>query len=387
VAVFIDSSSNYGRGVLEGTAEYLETHGPWSVFLKPHAIGPLNPAWLRRWTGDGIIAFVEHAEIAHRLCRRGIPVVEVYGHLPDLGVPSFGSDDEAIGRLAAEHLLDRGFSKFAFVGYPKQSWSVRRQRGFAATVSAVDCSCEIFEHPRAFDSLSEWERSQERLTHWLLGQPRPLGVMACSDRQAQRVLDACRRIGLAIPDELAVIGVDNDQVLCQLADPPLSSVADNPAQIGYEAAELLDAIMSGKRRRTDAGGRLIPPRGVVTRRSTDVTVADDSIIAAALSFIREHACEDINATSLSRRFPLSRSAFYRRFVEATRRTPHEEILRTRIERAQQLLTDTDRPVAEIARLTGFEYPEYLGAVFKRRTGMSPGEFRERQRPRNYRRRD
>jgi LacI family transcriptional regulator len=211
--------------------------------------------------------------------------------------------------------------------------------------------------------------------------------MACSDRQAQRVLDACRRIGLAIPDELAVIGVDNDLVLCQLADPQLSSVADNPAQIGFEAAELLDAIMSGKRRRTDAGGRLIPPRGVVTRRSTDVTVTDDRIIAAALSFIREHACEDINATSLSRRFPLSRSAFYRRFVEATRRTPHEEILRARIDRAQQLLTDTDRPVAEIARLTGFDYPEYLGAVFKRRTGMSPGEFRERQRPRSYRRRD
>ncbi len=380
VAILVDTGGNYGRGLVEGIATYLATHGPWSVYLDPHATGRLDSSWLRSWNGDGILAFIEHRGIEAALIRRGIPVVEMYGHLPDLRLPSICSDDVAIGELAVNHFIQRGLLHFAFTGYPDQPWSARRREGFAAGVKAAGYPCATLDYPRSFKSVIAWERAQERLTEWLARQPRPLGVMACSDRHAQRVLDACRRLKLSVPDEVAVIGVDDDVAICQLADPPLSSVSDNPVKIGYDAAQMLDDLMSRRIDPATIGRVLVPPRCVVARRSTDVKASGDELVADVLRFIREHACQNINVDTLLRKFPSSRSALFRRFRQATGRTMHEEILRVRLEQVQHLLVHTQRPVVEIAYLTGFEHAEYLGAVFKRRMGVSPGGFRNQHRP-------
>ena len=290
-----------------------------------------------------------------------------------------GNDDAAIGRLAAEHLLDRRLRHFVFSGYRGHGWVEGRCRGFTQALARAGFTCDCWDSPRSFSSLRSWENAQDELASKLRRQPRPMGLMACSDRHAQCVLDACRRAGLRVPDDVAVIGTDNDTVICRLSQPPLSSVADNPRRIGFEAARLLERIIRQKADPARRSPILVPPLGVVTRRSTETIVTDDALMAAAIRFIREHACEDINAHTVWRRFPLSRSAFYRRFRTALGRSPHEEIVRTRLDRVKEMLVDSRLPIAELARLAGFEHPEYLGVVFKRSTGLTPGEYRARHR--------
>ncbi len=375
VAVFVDGAGNYGRGLLEGIADYLQVGGPWSVFVESHATGVFDTDWLRRWRGDGVLAFIDDRGATARLSRLRVPVVETYGYLAELNIPRVCNDDVAIGRLAAEHLLDRRLRHFVFSGYLGHSWVEGRRRGFADAVARAGFPCDFWDSPRSFSSLRSWENAQDELTSRLSRQPLPLGFMACSDRHAQRVLDACRRAGLRVPDDVAVIGTDNDAAICRLSQPPLSSVADNPRRIGFEAARLLERIIRKKADPTRCRPILVPPLGVVMRRSTETTATDDMLVAAALRFIREHACADINAHTVWRRFPLSRSAFYRRFRQALGRSPHEEILRMRLDRVKEMLVDSHSSIAELARLTGFEHPEYLGVVFKRRTGLTPGEYR------------
>lgn len=252
-------------------------------------------------------------------------------------------------------------------------WAELRRRGFYDAVAEAGCACQARHHARSFGSLNDWEEAQQELTAWLARLPKPLGLMACSDRHAQNVLDACRRAGIAVPDEVAVIGSDNDEAICRLTDPSLSSVADNPGKIGYEAAGLLDQLMAGHT--APPRPLLIPPRGIATRRSTDMIVIEDKLVTRALRFIREHACEPIDVNTVVRTIPLSRSALYRRFRKAVGQSPHEQILRVRLDRVKQLLTQTSLSVARVAALAGFQHPEYMAAAFKRETGMTPGGYR------------
>jgi LacI family transcriptional regulator len=380
VAVFVDTVGSYGRRLLEGIADYLETHPQWSIYLQPRATGQFDPTWLRRWKGDGVLAFVEDRESLLRLRRRGIPVVETYGHLGDLKTPCVSNDDRAVGRMAAEHLLARRFEHFAFSGYPDQPWCERRFEGFCETLRNAGRDCVRWRHPRSFRIVDEWEKAQRELAEWIAALPQPLGVMACSDRHALNVLDACRRAKRTIPDQAAVIGVDNDPSICRLASPPLSSVADNPHKIGYEAAKLLDRLMLGEPSQKIACTALVPPLGVIARRSTDVTVTDDPMVREVLQYIRVHACEDINVATILKRLPISRSAFYRRFQRAVGRPLHEQLLLTRLHRVKEMAAQTALPLAQIAPHAGFEHVEYMGAAFKRVFGMTPGEYRKTHRP-------
>ena len=340
VGIFVDSAGSYGRGLLEGIADYLlELAEPWSVFVERHATGTFDLNWIRRWRGNGILAFIEDPRAPALFSRLRIPIVETYGHLTALRVPQVRNDDEAIGRMSAEHLLARRFRHFAYIGYPENPLSERRRQGFVQTVIQAGCSCQCRDHPRSFPSLHSWKKAQGKLAAWLRRQPRPLGVMACSDRQAQRVLDACRRASALVPDEVSVIGVDNDMALCLLSQPSLSSVAENPRRSGFEAARLLDRIMRGEVSPAGDSPILIPPLGVITRRSTETTVTEDALVAEALRFIREHASENIDANTVLRHFSLSRSSFYLRFRKALGHPPHEEILRLRLDRLKGLLAD------------------------------------------------
>jgi LacI family transcriptional regulator len=203
--------------------------------------------------------------------------------------------------------------------------------------------------------------------------------MACNDIRGQQVLTACRAIGVAVPDEVAVLGVDNDEVLCDLADPPLSSIIPDTRRIGYEAAACLDRMMCGEP--PPGPTTVIPPLGVVTRRSTDVLAVDDRALAHAARFIRERACEGITVQDILDGIPLSRSVFERRFLKTFGRTPKAEIVRTQLRRVMQLLAETDLPLKQIADRTGFEHPEYMSAAFKKRTGLTPGVYRRSVRER------
>ena len=379
VAVCVDKSRSYGRGILRGIARYVETYGRWSLYIDPESAGTYSENWLRDWKGDGILAYIETSDLARRFLRSGIPTVELFGHRIDLRIPQVCSDDEAIGRRAAEHFLERQFRRFAFIGYPGEPWVDRRFAGFSRAVGTRGFSCEWFSCDHSPGSPSRWEKAQQRLTEWLRGLPKPIGLMACSDRPAQRVLDACRRAALEVPEEIAVIGVDNDEETCRLSDPPLSSVIDDPARIGFEAARLLDRMISGRLKPRGLAPVLIPPLGVEARRSTDVTAVEDRMVSQAMRSIRRSACEGLRVEDLIGEAHVSRSVFYRRFQGALGRTPHEELLRVKLDRVKALLLQTRLSVEEISSLAGFDHSEYLSVAFRREAGTTPGAYRRRHR--------
>ncbi len=379
VALLIESSRAYGRGLLTGISRYVRQHGPWSIFLQERSLGESSPGWLRTWQGDGMIARVDNRPLAEAICRLGLPTVDVRFAVADLCLPSVRTNDEEIARLAAEHLMERGFQHFAFCGFNGADFSDLRRDYFVRHLQKAGFICEVFDdpqRPRQAGTLRHEEHGlkyEDRVVRWLAKLPRPIGLMACNDVRGQQVLNACRAIGVAVPDDIAVIGVDNDVILCELSDPPLSSVMPNCERIGYEAAGLLAALMNGGQ--APATPLYVEPAGIVTRRSTEVLAIEDRHIATAARYIREHACAGITVTDVLRQVPLSRSTLERRYVQMLGRSPKEDILRARLNRAKQLLVETDFALPLIAEKIGFEHPEYLNVIFKKKTGLTPGQYR------------
>jgi LacI family transcriptional regulator len=374
VALLIETSNAYSRGVLEGVIDYMRQHEPWSITLPEQERGASPPDWLSRWRGDGIIARIETDEIARAVRQTKLPVVDVSAarHLPD--IPWVETDDQAIARLAAEHLLERGFRHLAFCGDAGFNWSVWRGQHFEQIVLKAGSQCHVHESIPRMDTSYSWNREKQRLMTWLKRLPRPIGIMACYDIKAQQLLDVCRELEIAVPEEMAVIGVDNDRLLCDLADPPLSSVICNTRRAGYEAASLLDRMMSGETMAPEA--RLLEPLGIETRQSTDILAIDDPDVAIAIRFIREHACRGIDVSDVLRQVPLSRRVLENRFRKILGRTPHQEITRLRIDRVKQLLAETDLPLSGIASRTGFQHDEYMTVAFKKQVGIPPSKFRQ-----------
>ncbi|MDP3069987.1 MAG: DNA-binding transcriptional regulator [Opitutaceae bacterium] len=379
VAVCVDKARNYGRKVLQGIADYAETVGRWSLDVDSDATGSYSAGWLEHWRGDGILAYVESRATARRLRASRIPVVEVFGHHLNLHLPQVGNDDEAIGRAAADHLLSCRFKHFAFCGYRREPWSERRRLGFERTIARNGFSTARHDSPRRLATLAEGQRNRECLMAWLGTLPKPVAIMACSDRQGVRVLDACRRLKLVSPEEVAVIGVDNDEETCRLTDPPLSSVRDDARKVGFEAARLLDHLMATRRPGRETLPLLIPPHGIAVRRSTEVTAVDDPLIASTMRCIREQACGGLQVADLLAQFRVSRSVLYRRFHDSLNRSPHDEILRVQLERAKRLLDESDFTLERIAELCGFQHSEYLSVAFRRKLGLTPGEYRRQLR--------
>jgi LacI family transcriptional regulator len=373
VALIVEMSGTYGRRILEGIAAYLRSHRPWSVFLEQRELRAPPPPWLLRERWDGIICRSTTPALARAFLRRRIPAVDLNDLYGGLGLPRIWSDMAAIGRLGAEHLLERGYRHFAFCGFSGETWSDGRRDGFAAAVGKAGFRCRVHESPWRGRGALRWDRDQDRLARWIASLPRPVGLMACNDVRGQQAIDACHRAGAVVPEEVAVIGVDDEAELCVLCDPPLSSVAPDPRRIGLEAADLLDRLMSGEA--PPSGERLIPPLGAVTRVSTDSLGVADPVVAAAVAAIRRHAASGIRADDVAARVSVSRSVLERRFRKFLGRSPQEEIRRVRIKRAKELLRGTDLSLEAIAGLCGFVHPEYLSVVFKRLTGITPGRYR------------
>ncbi|HVW02320.1 MAG TPA: DNA-binding transcriptional regulator [Planctomycetaceae bacterium] len=372
VMLIVETSMIYGREVLRGINRYVVTHQPWSLSLEPQDLMVAPPAWLDSWDG-GVISRSTTPWLAEKLQHLQIPTVDLTDIYTRTPFPHIWTDHHQVGRLAASHLLERGFRHFAFCGFAQHEWSSRRHGGFREAIGQAGLDCAYDESPWATSGDYSWEEQQEQLAVWIQSLPKPVGVMACNDRRGQQVLDACRRIEVAVPEEVAVIGVDNDELLCDLCDPPLSSVVPNAERVGYEAAALLDRLMRGET--LEQSEWLIEPLGIITRQSTDVLAIDDRQVASAVRFIREHACEGIGVDDVLRHVPLSRSVLERRFRKYLKRSPQIEIRSVQMKRVKQLLAETDLPLERIASLAGFEHPEYMSVVFKRETGQTPGQYR------------
>lgn len=356
----------------------MRMHDDWSVFLEQRDLRKKPPSWLAEWTGDGIISRATTPDLIKAVATTGVPLVELTDRWEDSKLLQVRSDDSAIGRMAAEHLLERGFQRFGFCGFTGEAWSKRRQDAFVETLSRAGFVCDIYNSPWHGPSVGSWEEVQRKLTKWLKQFPRPFAVMACNDMRGQHLLDACSKAELAVPEDVAVVGVDNDELLCRICAPPLSSVIPNAETIGFRAADLLSQIMNGKS--IVKSSQLISPIGIATRQSTDVVAIDDPHVAAALQFIRENACRGISVDEVTQNVSVSRSTLERQLRKYLRRTPQEEIRHVQVKKIQELLHTTDLSAERISTLCGFEHPEYMYVVFKRLTNMTPGEFRQQAQP-------
>lgn len=373
VALLIETSNRYARGLLEGIVHYVRAHDSWSIWLPEQRRGEPPPRQLARWQGDGVIARIETAEIARALERRRLPVVDVSAARPLTTVPWVETDDAAIARMAAEHLFERGFRRLAFVGEPQFNWSRYREAEFLRCCAASGVTCDVYDAKPSRRGTGHRLSESQRLTQWLRSLEYPVGVFASYDIKAQQVLDGCRELGLAVPEQVAVLGVDNDPLLCNLCTPSLSSIMPDTLQTGALAAELLDRMLRGEHVPPQA--YLIPPLGIVTRHSTDILAIEDPEVAAALRCIRERSREGIDVSDLLREIPVSRRVLEAKFRKLVGRTPHAEIMRVRLQRVRQLLVETDLAIGEIAARSGFRHAEYLTVVFRRELGTTPTDYR------------
>jgi LacI family transcriptional regulator len=377
VALLVETSNAYARDLLHGIRSWMRQHQAWSIRLVEHGRGAHVPSWLSGWKGDGIIARVENAAIAQALRRTQLPVVDVSAALPSAVFPRVSTDSEAVTQLAVEHLVARGLKHFGYCGESRFLWSHVRAESFRRQLRVLGFACSAFHPAAAPDGEPAVEDEVQAIAAWLRALPKPVGVLACYDIRGQQVLDACHLAGLKVPDEVAVIGVHNDELLCELCDPPLTSVIPNARRAGYVAAKLLARMMTGKKVPLQA--HTVAPLGVAARQSTDVVAVGDAKLAAALRFIRERAPQRTSVRDVLKAVPMARTLLERKFRQYLDCTVHEHIEATRLEFVRGLLVGSDLSIGEIAQRAGFEHAEYMSVAFRRWSGLPPREYRARHR--------
>ncbi|RXK55322.1 helix-turn-helix domain-containing protein [Oleiharenicola lentus] len=364
--------------MLQGIVQHERSHRQWATFLDDEARAMSDPDFLRGEKWSGVISRHTTPALVKGCAKLGIPLVDLNDTPPFPGVPKIRPNNHAIGHLGAEHFLERGFRHFAFCGFGNEGWSCERRDGFVEALRLAGQGCDVLDVEYPGIITPDWNASQSRIIgSWLRRLPRPCAIMACVDVRAFQVIAAAQQAGLKVPEEFALLGVNNDVVRCELSDPPLSSVALNAHQSGYHAAEVLDHLLRG--RAPEAMDVRIDPVGVVTRLSTDILAVGDRNVSTALNYIREHACKGLSVEEVVTHTAASRSQLEKKFRRFIGRSPQAEIRRVQLARAKELLTETDLPLKSIAGLTGFEHIEYLSVVFKRMTGESPGQYRKRTR--------
>jgi LacI family transcriptional regulator, galactose operon repressor len=363
-------------GMLKGIAHFERAHQVWTAFHDDEARAEADPNWLksRRWSG--VISRHTGPGLVKACAELKIPLVDLNDIPPYPGVPKIRPDNVGFGHLGAEHFIERGHRHFGFCGFSNEGWSRERRDGFVEALRLAGQSCDVLDVDFPGDLTPFWDEQQVAvLTKWLKRLPKPVGVMACHDMRALELINAAQAAGMLVPEEVAVLGANNDTIRCELAYPSLSSVEGNPFHSGYLAAQMLTDLIAGKR--PESPEVRIEPLGVVTRPSTDVLAIDDRNVAAALSFIRERACQGIHVDEVVRHAFASRSQLEKKFRRYLGRSPQAEIRRVQVAKIRQLLLETDFPLKRIAELAGFEHMEYMCVLFKRLTGASPGSFRRK----------
>lgn len=370
IAVVMQRWVGYLYGVQIGLSNYFVQRPEWIwTHVQPQ---PEFVSTIARMKPDGVIAYVERSYL--RVLRRlRAPVVDVSNWLPESGLPRVLADDEAIGRMAARYFFDLGLRRMSVAGPFDAGFGRLRCRGFVDELAKERLSAEFIREKR----IAAPPGVDRGIFAWLRTVRKPVAIFGLTDETAVRALTACRHAGVRVPDEACVLGVDNDELITRVGNPPLSSIALPTERIGFEAARLLDRLMSGA-----APPRrpiLLPPIRVVARQSTDLLAIEDADIQAAVRYVREHVHERVTVRTLLNVVPLNRRYLERKFRQYTGRTPLQEIRRVRLEKAKELLSSTDLPMPSVARQSGFPNSERLANVFHVMVGLKPTDYRRRMR--------
>ncbi len=372
VLLLIDTAGSCGRGIIEGINRYALENGPWSIRFMYRALDSLPPQWLKEWRWNGIISRTNNQKLAKLLWAGKLPLVELHGY-PNIGFVQVQTDFDKEARMAVEHFFDNGLRHFAFFSFGS-AWIVDfHQDAFVRAVHGLGYDCHCYRPARSNRCSPVWHESQRSgVIRWLRSLPRPIGIFTPGDVHAMLLSDLCRTIDIPVPEEMAILGLGNDSLICQTVHPTLSSVDMNVQRVGYEAASLLDRMMAGKKEKDII---YVEPSHVAVRQSTDVIAVDDADVAQALHYIRQSACKGIEVSDVVERVGLSRRTLEMRFHRLMGRSPKAEISRIRIEHAKMLLVQTDQTSNRIARNCGFSSLEYFTTAFHRVVGVQPQTYR------------
>jgi len=389
VVLLVETSREIGRGILRGIDHYIQQHGPWAIHLWPGDLLQKIPD-LKSWNGTGIIARVMEPEVARAVLKSGLPTVAidlfdeqkqpgtVFQHCSEVSIDTF-----RVGIMGAEHLIQQGFQRYAYVGEVNDvSWSRLRREGFMQRLT--ENGLTSYNYPSPPRSCRDWGKEKHRLGTWLLSLPKPIGLMAAMDVRGRQVIEACCHCNINVPEEIAVLGVDNDTLVCSLCNPPMSSIAIDAEAGGYRAAEFLDILMQREKTRRGKNRFSLPclryiisPTGVVLRRSTECFAVDDEFVVEALKFIRINALLLLSVDQVADHLDISRRTLEMRFQKYLHRSVLSEINRQRLEQIRLMLADRTMSIQEIADSCRFESAAYLCRFFRRETGQTMNEYRKR----------
>lgn len=378
VALLIETSRSFGREVLQGIIQYTRLYTPWHLYHLPGDMSQTLPD-MARWGGNGIIARIPNAKIEKEILETGLPTVGIT--LSDKQRAPGGpcshfcevrADSHAAGKMAAEYFLEKKFRNFAFVGEPqKENWSEQRKEGFCFRLTEEGIHCHCYT---TTTSQLNWGKEVDRLGKWLKSLPKPIALLAALDIRGRQVISACGEFGIRVPDEIAVLGIDNDELICGTSQPPMSSIQLDARQGGFRAAEMLGAMMTGKMKKPKC--HYAPALRVVERQSTDVLMVSDEIVAEAVRYITVNAIYPISVAKVTEYLQLSRKTVENRFKKSLNCTVLNVINRERIKRIKLLLTETNISIQEIADKCHFDSASNLCKFFRRECQMTMKTYRQ-----------
>ncbi len=380
IILLTDFGEEYGTSLLKGVTRYSQKYGPWVFCRMPGYYRETKGMdgilkWAKEWKANGILGQFYNNSNVEKLVREGISVVGQDFKERHNNIPNITGDYFKTGRMGAEYFLKKGFENFAYYGFKNIVWSRERSEGFEKRVNEEGYEVHNFEHTRKFKSRELWYYKPSALSKWLKSLPKPIALMACDDNQAMHITEACRLINIRIPEEVAVLGVDNDEMLCNLSDPPLSSVGLDTEKAGYEAARLLHTMIKSKNRQYY--DIVVEPTQIVTRNSTDIYAAKDEYIGQALKYIHSNLKNNLKVKDVLQQVPLSRRSLEKRFSQVTGYPVYEYIFNLRIEKFTQKLLETDLSVFEIAMDLGLSDSKNIARQFRQIKGCTPSEYRKK----------
>ncbi|AWW28778.1 transcriptional regulator [Echinicola strongylocentroti] len=379
VILLLDFAEEYSKSLLKGISKYSAENGPWTFCRMPlyyrETVGIKGILdWAKDWGADGIIGqFYNNMDLEMVIDSR-IPIIAQDFKERFEVLPNITGNYHKMGALGADYFLKKGFKHFAFYGFNNIVWSRERAEGFENQVNKHGYKVHYFEH-RKSPSTDIWHYKSKSLSNWLLKLPKPIALMTCDDNQALHITEACRQNNIRIPEEVAVLGVDNDVMLCELSDPPLSSIAMDIEKGGYEAAKLLEHMIIHDHE--PSYDIIVEATQIITRQSTDIYATNDEYIASSLRYIHQHIENNLNVEDVVKQVPLSRRSLEKRFLQITGYPIYKYISNLRTEKFSQKLLETDMTVLEIAMDLGLNDSKNIARQFRQIKGCNPIEYRKK----------
>ena len=377
ILLLVETSGVYGRRIIEGVSRFALEQGDWTLFLEDRGLQDQQPRWLSNVQCDGLITRSVNIDAVKRTKTLGIPFVELLGD-GELARAEVLFDSEQGGKLAADHFLERGLRHFAFFTFGHAWWSLEFGNYYKDYLLTKNYSCEISPFCSIDNAPSLpivlGSKTEHAIVRWLRSLPKPIGLLCPSDTQAVFLANLCQVFEIAVPNEIAILGLGDHTTLCKTVTPPISSIFADGRQTGYRAAELL--LFKMRKKTLPKLPIKIFPTSIVTRQSTDFFAVDDKEVALAAQFIRNHITDRIRVDDVAEHVQLSTRTLIRKFRQFFGRTPEQEILRTRMDYAKMLLRDTELTVNETAEKLGYLSAEYFIRAFRADCGMTPKQYRQ-----------